>query len=72
MKKLCFLVLIGLFFCGCGTARKSEFLEHGSMYRNWDHLKFSWYGHNNPTEETGKRSEEQRWWGIEIPYIPAE
>jgi hypothetical protein len=42
------------------------------MYKSWDHMWFSWGGYKNPTGETLKKSQEQGWWGIEIPYIPAE
>ncbi len=68
MKKLCLLVLIGLFLSGCGTAAKrSEFWEHDTMYKNWDHLKYSWWGYKNPTAESLKKSQEQGWWGIPTP-----
>jgi hypothetical protein len=42
------------------------------MYKNWDHLKYSWTGYKNPTAETGEKSAGQGWWGIEVPYIPAK
>lgn len=68
MKKLCLLALIGLFLSGCGTAaKKSEFWEHDTMYKNWDHLIFSCWGYKNPTAETLKKSQGQGWWGIPIP-----
>ena len=64
MKKLGLLLLIGLFLAGCGTAAKeSEFWEHSTMYKNWDHLKYSWYGYKKPTLKAGKESVEQGWWG---------
>ena len=67
MKKLLLIILMGLFFSGCGTAAKeSQFWEHGSMYKNWDHLRYSWWGYKNPTSETGKKSQEQGWWGKPI------
>ena len=73
MKKLGLLLLLGLFFAGCGTAaRQSEFWEHSSMYKNWDHMKFSMTGYKNPTADTGNTSKSQGWWGEEIPYIPAQ
>ncbi|MBW1981774.1 MAG: membrane lipoprotein lipid attachment site-containing protein [Deltaproteobacteria bacterium] len=41
-------------------------------FKNWDHIKFSWFGYRNPTAEDLKKSQEQGWWGQDIPYIPAE
>lgn len=73
MKKLFLLLLTALFLYGCGAgARESGFWKHDSMYKNWDHLKFSLFGYKNPASEQAKKSQEQGWWGIEIPYIPAE
>ena len=73
MKKLFVLLFMGLFLAGCGSAvKESGFWQHGEHYRNWDHMKFSWWGYKHPTEKTYKESTEQDWWGIEIPYIPAE
>ena len=72
MKRLLVLVLLSAFLFGCGTAAtQSEFWQHGTMYRNWDHMKYSWHGYVNPTNDTGQKSTDQEWWGIEVPYIPA-
>ena len=73
MKKLFVLFILGVFLAGCGTAAKlSEFWEHDTMYKNFDHLEFSIYGYKNPTRETYQKSQEQGWWGIPIPYKEAE
>ena len=67
MKKF-FLVLIGAMFllsCG-GIAKESEFWKHDTMYRNTDHLKFSWSGYKAPTQQTQKMSQTEDWWGIPI------
>jgi len=63
------VVLIFLFvMMGCGTtAKKSEFFQHDTMYKNWDHLKFSWSGYKAPTAKDVENSKAQNWWGIEIP-----
>jgi len=67
MKRVFVMVLLGLFFTGCGTlAKRSEFWQHDSMYKNWDHLKFSCWGYKKPTQETLKKSQGQGWWGIPI------
>lgn len=68
MKKLIFLMLVGLFLAGCS----SEFYKHDSLYKTWDHAKFSWTGYKNPTPQDAKLSQQQGWWGQGIPYIPAE
>ena len=68
MKKIFFLVLLAIFLSGCGTAaKKSEFWEHDTMYRNWDHLIYSWWGYKKPTPETAEKTKEQKWWGIPTP-----
>lgn len=72
MKKFLLMLLMGMFLLGCAAATESEFWKHDSMFKNWDHVKYSWGGYKNPTAESGKKSVEQGWWGIEIPYIPAD
>ena len=69
-----FVLLAMVFFIsGCGAAaRESGFYEHDTMYRNWDHTRFSWTGYRNPTAEASKNSMSQGWWGLEIPYMPAK
>ena len=68
MKKLLLLAILSLFLFGCGAGD----MQRGASWKNWDHFKYSWSGYKNPTAETGKMSEEQGWWGKEIPYIPAD
>ena len=68
MKKLFLVVFIGLFLSGCGSAaQRSEFWKHDTMYRNWDHMKYSLWGYKTPTQDTANKSEEQEWWGIPTP-----
>jgi len=67
MKKLLVILLLGLFLAGCGQSlRESEFYEHGSHYKNFDHLAFSWFGYKNVTDADVERSKNQPWWGIEV------
>ena len=68
MKKLFLLILLALLIAGCS----SEFYKHDSLYKDWDHVKFSLSGYQNPTAEHAKMSAERGWWGEEIPYVPAE
>ena len=73
MKKWILLILMALFLYGCGAgARESGFWQHDTMYKNFDHMKFSWFGYKNPDAKKAKQSQEQGWWGIEVPYIPAK
>ncbi len=64
MKRL-FVVLVGvLFISGCGAAaRESGFYEHSSMYKNWDHLKFSICGYKEVDQKEAQQSKAQDWWG---------
>jgi len=67
MKKLFLLLIVAMFLLSCGgIAKESEFWQHDTMFRNMDHLKFSWSGYKNPTSETGNKSETQNWWGTPI------
>ena len=54
------------------TGCSSEFYKHDSIYKDWDHVKFSWWGYENPTADHAKMSTDRGWWGEEIPYVPAE
>jgi hypothetical protein len=63
------LALMGmvLVLAGCGAAaRESGFYEHSTMYRNWDHLKFSICGYKQADQKDAQLSKEQDWWGITV------
>jgi len=68
MKKLIVLLFMVLLLAGCSD----EFLAHDSVFKDGDHVKFSWGGYKNPTAEDAKMSGDRGWWGEEIPYIPAQ
>ena len=71
MKKWIAVFFVGLFLSGCGAAaRESEFWEHDSMYKNRDHMLYSWYRHKDCKPEAGKMSVEQGWWGISTCEAP--
>ena len=73
MKKLFLILLAFGFLMACGhSGGQSETNQHGAMYKNWDHFKFSVWGYKNPTPEDIKKSKEQGWWGTEIPSEPAK
>jgi hypothetical protein len=73
MKKLVVLGLLAISLAGCGqSAVRSEFYQHDSLYKNWDHTKFSWFGYKNPTAEDLQKTIDQQWWGLEVPYVPGQ
>jgi outer membrane lipopolysaccharide assembly protein LptE/RlpB len=73
MKKLVVLIFMVLFLASCGQHfTKSEYLQHDTMYKNWDHMKFSWFGPDEATSQDVEKSKEQQWWGIEVPYVPGQ
>jgi uncharacterized lipoprotein NlpE involved in copper resistance len=73
MKKIITIMLLALFLMGCGqAATQSEFYQHKAIYKNWDHMKFSWFGYNNPTAEDRQMATEQGWWGVDVPYVPGQ
>jgi hypothetical protein len=68
MKKMLLFIIAAMFIVpGCASVRESEWYKHGTHYKNTDHLKYSWFGYQTPTTESGKKSQEQGWWGKPIP-----
>jgi len=73
MKKLVVLIFMVLFLVSCGQHfSKSEYMQHNTMYKNWDHMKFSLFGPDKATSQDLEKSVEQQWWGIEVPYVPGQ
>ncbi|MDA8141512.1 MAG: hypothetical protein M0036_22950 [Desulfobacteraceae bacterium] len=73
MKKAIFIILALAFITGCGqSAVRSEYWDHDTMYKSWDHMIYSWYGYRHPTAADNQKSVEQGWWGIEVPYVPGQ
>jgi hypothetical protein len=69
MKKIVFfLLLVAFLVAGC----TAEWYQHDTIYKNHDHMFFSWWGYKNITSEDLQNSEQQEWWGESFPYIPAE
>ena len=67
MKRLFIVLLSVMFLSGCGAAaRESGFYEHNTMYRDWDHLKFSIFGYNQVDQKEAQLSKEQDWWGVPV------
>ena len=64
MKRAFAIMIMVLFLAGCGAAaRESGFYQHDTMYRNWDHLKFSMFGYKTVEPKEAKMTKEQDWWG---------
>ena len=63
MKKLLCLVALFAFVAGCAGAEQSGFWSHDTMYKNYDHMKYSWSGYENCGPNYTKESKTQDWWG---------
>jgi hypothetical protein len=68
LKKIIFLLIIAFFLAGC----TAEWYKHDTVYKTNDHMLFSWWGYDNPTDEDLAKSQSEEWWGDEVPYIPGE
>ena len=72
MRKLVLtaVLTLGIMFVvgGCSP----EWYKHDTVYKTNDHMTFSWWGYDNPTDEDLKQSNEEGWWGDAVPYIPAD
>jgi hypothetical protein len=67
MKRLLVVMMAVLFLAGCGAAaRESGFYEHNTMYKDWDHMKFSMFGYKQVSPAEVKESTEQNWWGLTV------
>ena len=67
MKKLFLVALAAFFLAGCGAAaRESGFYQHDTMYKDWDHLKFSICGYPKADKKDAQESKAGNWWGQEV------
>lgn len=67
MKRLFVVMMTALFLSGCGAAaRESGYFEHNTLYKNWEHLKFSVSGYNKVDQKEAMLSKEQGWWGLTV------
>lgn len=65
MRKVIVIAILCMFLYGCGqAARESGFYNHDTMYKDVDHLWFSWVGYENITAKDVKESKVDNWWGI--------
>ncbi len=66
MKKLVVVLMGVLFLAGCAGARESGFYDHNTMYRDWEHFKFSAWGYKQVQPKEAALSKEEDWWGIMV------
>ncbi len=67
MKKAFVILMSVVLFSGCGAAaRESGFYDHSTMYKSWDHMKFSIYDYKEVSPDEAKKSQEEGWWGIAV------
>ena len=71
MKKLLLLLVASMFIFGCAAIKDPEFRKHDTIYASSSHMSYSIWGYKNPDAKWQKLSDQQGWWGAEIPYIPA-
>jgi hypothetical protein len=63
MKKLALLVVLIAFLAGCAGADSSDFWKHDTMYKNSDHMKYSWSGYQDCGSVYTTATKDQNWWG---------
>jgi uncharacterized protein YcfL len=72
MKKLLLFVIASMFLFGCASLKESEYAKHDTLYASPSHYAYSVWGYKSPDAKWQKLSDQQNWWGTEIPYIPAK
>ena len=71
MKKLALFVAL-VFMITIPLGCTAEWYKHDTVYKTNDHMFFSWWGYNSPDDQDLSQSQEEGWWGDEVPYIPGE
>lgn len=67
MKRWFLVMMAVLFLAGCGaSARESGYYEHNTLYKSWDHMKFSWGDYKNADQKDGQKSKDEGWWGVTV------
>ena len=67
MKRWFVVITAILFLAGCGAAaRESGFYEHDTLYKSWNHLKFSNCGYKSVSQKDVEKTKAQNWWGITV------
>jgi len=79
MKRIATIVLalvLVVAVAGCGLKAGRDYKPQAEapqpLYKDLDHVGFSWFGYKKPTAQDAKVSSAENWWGTEVPYIPAQ
>jgi predicted small secreted protein len=78
MKRIATIALVlvmAVAVAGCGLQAGRDYKPQAEapqpLYKDLDHVGFSWFGYKKVTAQDAKQSSEENWWGSPIPYIPA-
>ena len=72
MRKLLVLLALTASAAGCGgPASQSGVWQHDTLYKNVDHMRYSWGGYKDATIEEEKQSIDEGWWGKEVSREPS-
>jgi len=71
---LALVLVVAVAGCGlkAGRDNKPQTEAPQPLYKNLDHVGFSWFGYKKVTAQDAKTSKAENWWGTEVPYIPAQ
>ena len=70
MKRLLIVIAAIMVLSSYASMKESVFNGHETYYASGQHMKFSIWGHRNPSDETMKKSDDEGWWGTPVPYEP--
>lgn len=59
-----FLLFSGL--QGCSSLSCNKAMNHGSIWKSWNHAYFSYFGYKNPTPDMIRESKAENWWGCPV------
>lgn len=63
MKRLVLVLIAAAVLAGCAAAERSEYFQHDTMYRDGDHLWYSWHRYKYTDENDLLESRDGKWWG---------
>ncbi len=67
MRRFFWVLLAVLFLAGCGAAaRESGYYDHNTLFKSWEHMKFSLCGYKQVGPNEAQKSKEEGWWGVTV------